>query len=113
MSLEERKARKASQKTSTRKKTVSTAATERTNWHQIEQQARPSNKRQSMNLLLNFVLRATELLVRNGPFLLRGGGEWGGGGEGLDNFLVYEICYVTFKLYIFLTSGTWIIQCTF
>ena len=67
ISLEERKAKKASQKTSTRKKTVSTAATERTNWQQTEQQTRPSNKRQSMNLLLNFVLRATKLLVRNGP----------------------------------------------
>jgi len=50
MSLEERKAKKASQKTSTRKKTVSTAATERTNWHQIDQQARPSNKRQTQKL---------------------------------------------------------------
>ena len=67
MSLEERKAKKAGQKTSTRKKTVSTAATERTNWQQAEQQTRPSSKRQSMNLLLNFVLRATKLLVRNGP----------------------------------------------
>jgi len=49
MSLEERKIKKVSQKNSTRKKTVSAAAAERTNWQQTEEQmACPSSKRESM-----------------------------------------------------------------
>ncbi|XP_020620717.1 uncharacterized protein LOC110058406 isoform X2 [Orbicella faveolata] len=51
MSLEERKIKKVSQKNSTRKKTVSAAAAERTNWQQTEEQmACPSSKREIQEL---------------------------------------------------------------
>ena len=63
MSLEERKTKKVSQKNSTRKNTVSTAASERTSWQQTEEQTRPPNKRESMEFLLNFFLHATKSLV--------------------------------------------------
>lgn len=63
MSLEERKTKKVSQKNSTRKNTVSTAATERTSLQQTEEQTRPSNKRESMEFLLKFFLHATKSLV--------------------------------------------------
>jgi len=51
MSLEERKIKKVSQKNSTRKKMVSAAAAERTNWQQTEEQmACPSSKREIQEL---------------------------------------------------------------
>lgn len=50
MSLEERKTKKVIQKNSTRKNTVSTAATERTSLQQTEEQTRPSNKREIQQL---------------------------------------------------------------
>ena len=78
MSLEERKPKKVSQKNSTRKKTVSAAATDRTNWQQTEEQTRPSNKRGSMEFLLNFFLHAPKSPVRDGPLL----SFFGGGGKG-------------------------------
>ena len=64
MSLEERKTKKVSQKNSTRKKTVSAAtATERTSLQETEEITRPSNKRESMEFLLKFLLHSTISLV--------------------------------------------------